>query len=322
MTEFKWEKGDVIIFKAGDDWLSKAIAWFTGSNVSHSAMVYSQDSIVEAGASGIGVHKTDLSQGEEVYILRLETAPDPSFLIASADRYLKAGTRYDFPALFLLAGLLIFRKIVPSGRLCNIALKILETAVLQLDAMLNDAIYHSGERAMVCSQLVYQIFYDCGGEYRIQIKDGCLDCNAALSGASDTVRLIDYIDCSVKDTPSVSVSEEAICKISSERSNLPADSLKKAFPELSPDSPDFRELYEALLESVSLHKASAGVNNCGGYTDALLAPAADFVSRLQKLLSLTHCDIPLDALFVTPGDLMYHAANLEQKGTLLLTRIH
>lgn len=49
--------------------------------------------------------------------------------------------------------------------------------------------------------------------------------------------------------------------------------------------------------------------------------AEGFLSKLEYFLKLIKCDIPLDAMFVTPGNLVYHAANLDRGETISLKRI-
>ena len=53
MNELK--PGSVVVFKAGDNWVGKAIAWLTDSDVSHAAMMLENMAMVEMGASGIRV---------------------------------------------------------------------------------------------------------------------------------------------------------------------------------------------------------------------------------------------------------------------------
>ena len=43
----KVKPGDIIIFDGGDNWVSKSICWLTNSTVSHAAMVYKEQKIVE-----------------------------------------------------------------------------------------------------------------------------------------------------------------------------------------------------------------------------------------------------------------------------------
>lgn len=50
-------KGDLILFFAGDSWLSKSISFLTNAEVTHAAMVYSDDSVIEILADGVQVNK-------------------------------------------------------------------------------------------------------------------------------------------------------------------------------------------------------------------------------------------------------------------------
>lgn len=297
-------KGDIIVFKAENDWLSKAIAWFTKSDVSHAAMAYSEDSIVEVGANGIGVHKVDISEGENVYVMRLSSHPDATPLINTANAYLDAKVRYDFPALFILAGLLIYRRIIPTNKLLRITNRIISACGLMLDEMIQHAILHHPDRAMVCSQLVYQIFYDCGGEYRIQIVNGSLQNSALQEDAS--IRLCDLLSES-----KTLAKEEADTDVM--KSSLTPEETK----ELA------KELYDALCETEPQNKENL-IHLTVAETSQInstLSAAEQFLSKLENFLHLIKCDMPLDAMFVTPGDLVYHAVNLKQEGTLSLERI-
>ena len=44
--------GDIVIFKAGNTWISKTIAWLTESDVSHAAIVLEDGRIAEMGPDG------------------------------------------------------------------------------------------------------------------------------------------------------------------------------------------------------------------------------------------------------------------------------
>lgn len=46
------QSGDILVFEAGDNWLSKCIAKLTDSNVSHAAMCYQDGTIVRWAAAG------------------------------------------------------------------------------------------------------------------------------------------------------------------------------------------------------------------------------------------------------------------------------
>lgn len=300
---YNLKKGDIVVFKAEDDALSKAIAWFTKSDVSHAAMVYSEDSIVEMGASGIGVHEIEISEGDEVYVMRLSPELDAAPLIRSADVYLDAKVRYDFPALFILAGLLIFKKIYPSSPLIKITDLILSAACCALDKIINSIIYQDDTSAMVCSQLVYQIYYDCGGDYRIRIENGCVFNSQDADGAPGSIRLIDLARDNTFPEPDLLMSA-----LSS--SIAISDGL-------------MQELYELLVSSEQGSDTSvAHVGLLPQELNKTLALTAKFIELLERLLELTGYNMPLEALFVTPGDLVYHAENLKNTGTVTLTRLH
>lgn len=310
------KKGDIIIFKAEEDWLSKAIAWFTKSDASHAAMVYSEDSIVEVGAYGIGVHKVNFSDGDGVYVMRLTCEPDSAPLIRSADAYLNAKVRYDFPALFILAGLLIYQRITKSSRLLNAANRLLAAAGVKLDKMIQQTLLHHSEPAMVCSQLVYQIFYDCGEPYRIQITNGCVLTLQTENKESSSIRLFDLLP----HAPNFSNSFYPEFTASDLYTDLSLPSVLT-----DGDIDDIvKEFYFALCESenTDLSNNTDLKEQISSDLSSTLALAEHFLSSLQHLLQLLDCKLPLESMFVTPGDLVYHAENLKNMGTLELTRLH
>lgn len=301
-TELK--KGDIIIFKAEEDWLSKTIAWLTDSDVSHAAMVYSENSIIEVGANGIGIHNMDITAGRGAYILRLQPEMDAAPLIQTADSYYHAEITYDFPALFLLAGLMIHKKVAPAQKLLSITNRILSIACLELDKYIQKAFLHHNDRGMVCSQLVYQIFNDCGDGYRIQINS--LKKDTAMDNGGVHVCLRDLADM----LPENDLASDQI----------PFDD-NRQMHSLDLDDNDLRELYMALLESEDIP-----ANDCLWANDQNLHRSAlyarSFLDKVKELLSLADTDLPLDAMFITPADIAYHSENLKNMGTISLTRVH
>lgn len=272
--------GDVLIFKAGDDFVGRSIAWITKSDVSHAAMVFGNDTIIEMGAKGIQLSHIHLKDGSGgAYQLRLNPAKAPESLILAAQKYLDRETPYDFPALVLLAGLLIYRQIRPTPKMKIVTDMILRAACKILDALIDDIIHKKSARAMVCSQLVYQCYRDCGGEYEIKIHNG------DLQASNGTARLIDLIgtaqdEClSEAEIPAVEHTDDELAKM----------------------------LLAALEESA---KEDADLSFADDNT--LVSRARQFLERIEKLLEEADIDIPIDALFITPGDLLYHAENLEK----------
>ena len=277
--------GDILIFKAEEKWVSKAIAMLTDSDVSHAAMYYGEREMVEMGLSGIMVSKLAIGRGEEAYQLRLAPPLDAGPLIEAARRYVKEKTIYDLPALVLLGALLVYRHIRPSARLFHIVDDILNAAVELLDELLG-RLLHGGETGMVCSQLVYQVYQDCGGQYSLQIENGILQSASGMG-----VRLLDLRNKSVRKSRPL------------RQVTLPMDE-------------------ELLAQELCIALASAqGEQTPSNLADAgYLAPVVcAFTESLEKVAETAK--IPLDALFVTPADLAYHTRNLDNVGEVSVERL-
>ena len=131
--------GDIIIFKAADHWISKSIAWLTGSDVSHAAMACENNTMVEMGLSGISVCNVcavEGMEGDEAYLLRLNPEKPVAPLVEAAAKYVNAQTRYDIPALAILAGMIIYRKIRKTPEMVHATDLILNGACLLLDRVI------------------------------------------------------------------------------------------------------------------------------------------------------------------------------------------
>ncbi|MDE7417401.1 MAG: hypothetical protein K2N44_14065 [Lachnospiraceae bacterium] len=308
----KLTKGDIILFKAEDDWLSRAIAWFTQSDVSHAAMAYSEDSIVELGARGVSVDKVDVSEGEGIYVMRLVPEMDSAPLIAAADAYLNTGVRYDYPDLFILAGMLIYKRIPQTRDVLHISNKILTACAFMLDEMIQHVLLHHTDQAMVCSEFVYNVFYDCGKDYQIQIENGCIWEGRLPEETNGTVRLFDSLTPENINADSFT-SDTALQK----EDNVSAVPVPENTEQLA------QKLYEALCQSETLPvEADSLQNEAVTSRFSLTVSAAEkFLSKLKYFLKLVKCDLPLEAMFITPGDLAYHATNLEKRGNCSLKRI-
>jgi hypothetical protein len=286
--------GDIMIFEAGKDPIGRCIAWLTKSTVSHAAMVYSDDEIVEMRAKGIVTNKFRLDEkGKKAYLLRLKTSPNATPLITAANVYLDAGIKYDYPALVILAGLLIYRHIRPTQHWRNVTDIILLHACYQLDKIINQA--GDKKNAMVCSQLVYQCYLDCGKNYIIHMS------NKLLAGAKDhgeTICLADLVRNAADASVSYTVSQDHDVDVNA---NVDVDALAD-------------ELLQALEESETASQdrrmqTTVNLNN-------LQEKAAEFLYKLEGILKNLYPDIPLAALFVTPADLLKHSKNLKYCGSV------
>lgn len=282
------KSGDVIIFEAGDNWLSKAIAKLTDSNVSHAAMRYKGDSIVEMGAGGISVSKCNIAdEGDKAYLLRLFPEKDSTPLIEAAEKYIDAGTVYDYPDLVFFAGLLVYRAIRPTMRWQKVTDVVLNAACAVLDKILNRIIQQGGDTpALVCSQLVYQCYLDCGEEYKIKLKDALLQ--GAIHG------------------------KVVLAKLLEDRTDIEPVLYDRAQEEIDLEALA-QELCVAMEEEDTVLLGENELCGTLGYAKKFL----DLVEHLMKELDM---DIPVPALFVAPNDLLDHAVNLKKYAEVFLMR--
>lgn len=290
----KLGSGDILIFKAGDNWVSKAIAWLTDSDVSHAAMMLDGKTMVEMGSGGISASNVEVLDGDDVILLRLSPEKDPAPLVNAARRYMDSKTRYDFPALAFLAGLIIYRKVRPTQKFVNITDAILRAACVALDKLIQAVILKNPDKAMVCSQLVYQVYSDCGRDYRIKIDGGQLQAAGGPDAEDGCICLADL----ASDAPVPEMT-------------LMADG----------STPDVEELAEELYIALTEQGAENGLELATADLAALPSWAKSFLEKLEEFLEKSKSDLPIDALFITPADLAYKSTNLAASGKLDVKRV-
>lgn len=295
------QSGDILVFVAGDNWLSKCIAKLTDSDVSHAAMCYEDGTMVEMGSGGIACSVCrESADGDNAYLLRLNPQQDAAPLLAAAKKYLDEKVYYDYPDLVFFAGLIIYRAVRPTKRWQKIMDYILELACAELDKMLNKLIHKDGKRAMVCSQLVYQIYLDCGDNYKIQIHDGLLQAGEMLASGPELVCLADLV---------------AECDAIPEENAVMTESLASAEWKEPDMEAVFKELYGALEEGGQEACELCTANDLGGLADM----AKKFLDKMEEILERAGVELPVRALFVAPSDLL-KADNLDKIGTVQITR--
>jgi len=288
----KLQPGDVLVYKAGNHWLSKSIALITKSDVSHASLVLEGGKVVEMGAKGLSVSDVRAEDGENQILLRFteidKLGAKP--LMDAAQVYIKCKTRYDFPALVFIAFLLISREFRMTKLLSAVIDRIMQKAFIELDKIVQKLILKNPDKAMVCSQLVYQVYEDCGKKYHIEMDSSRFKAAVDMDSSADTgiVRLIDLLD----DTPQL-------------------DMVSAVGAELSTDEELAKELYEALMDdSIDLLDMSSSPAR------TVISSSSAFYIKLKEILAKTQCNIPIDALFVTPADLAYKTKNLDTIGKL------
>lgn len=295
------QPGDILVFEAGDNWLSKCIAKLTDSNVSHAAMCYQGETMVEMSSRGMVCSTCKQTEkGDNAYLLRLNPEQDAAPLLAAAKAYLDETVYYDYPDLVFFAGLIIYRAVRSTKRWQKITDYILELACMELDKMLNKLIHKDGKKAMVCSQLVYQIYLDCGDYYQIQIHDGLLQQDHNMLLEPDNI---------------------CLAELAEKRDAIPAENTvtTDSFALAEGKEPDletvFEELYGAMEESGQEDCELCTSNDLSGLVDK----TKKFLDKMEELLERAGVELPVYALFVAPSDLL-KADNLDNKGTVQITR--
>lgn len=297
----KLKCGDVLVFKAGDNWLSKTIAWLTDSDVSHAAMMLDDKRMVEMSASGIYVGNVEALEGDSAILLRLFPEKDPLPLADAAQKYIDCKTRYDFPALVYLAGLIIYRRIRPTQKYVVITDLILRGACMALDRLIQSLVLKNPDKAMVCSQLVYQIYEDCGKEYHISIEGGLLQAGNDSDRLDGSVCLADFI----ADAPDIYPDD--------------ADVMDEAVFD-NTVIPDVEELAKELYLALTEQETDADMDFLQEDLGTLPSRAKLMLEKLEEFLEKSKSSIPIDALFISPADLAYKSKNLNTVDKLDIAR--
>lgn len=321
-----YQKGDILVFKAGDHWLSKSIALLTNSDVSHAAMIYEDSQVVEMELPGIQLSTVTIKPGEGAYLMRLDPEMEGQPLIDAAKVYLDAKTRYDIPALVILGGLLIYRKVRVTPQFVLVADLILRAACRALDQLIQTVILHHPDQAMVCSQLVYQIYHDCGKDYHIRLEGGTFQGVQKEAGkpvSPEFVRIKDMIalrglsdqmkqsQCDADDSDHQQ-DEDPQWQILQGIPGVAAEG------KINMDDPE--QLAQLLVGVIQAQQNGDLLQNQMGDMGPLIKSAKELIRKLEKLLELTKADIPIDALFVTPADFLNHSKNLRRIGEFYVTK--
>lgn len=297
----KLKCGDILVFKAGDNWLSKTIAWLTDSDVSHAAMMLDDKRMVEMAASGIYTGNVKVLEGDGAILLRLRPEKDPLPLVDAAQKYIDCKTRYDFPALVYLAGLIIYHKIRPTQKYVAITDLILRGACVALDRLIQSVVLKNPDKAMVCSQLVYQIYEDCGKEYHIGIEGGLLQTDKDSDRSDGSVCLADLI----ADAPDLSSADDGADEAAFDNAAIP----------------DVEELARELYLALSEQETEADMDFVPADLGTLPSLAKRMLEQLEEFLEKSSSNLPIDALFIAPSDLAYKSTNLDTVGRLDIARV-
>lgn len=280
------QKGDILIFKAhGDSALSRCIAALTNSSVSHAAIYYEDDAIVEMGSKGIMKSYVDFKEtGDTAYFMRLKSAPDALPILKNTAKYLDQGVKYDYVSLLLLCGLILNQEMRATPRWEKITDYILKLGCKELDKLINHVI-NGKHPTMMCSQLAYQCYADSGKEYQIKLE------NPVVKNTAQATTLLEFSENLKAANPLPQVSYQ-------QAKTVPLDNLAVELQSASTE-----EIPAELLASNNLDFEPSS------QTQAIVTKFLDLANQyLEKIGS----DLPVSALFVTPADLYEHSTNLEE----------
>jgi hypothetical protein len=308
-------EGDILLFKVdlsdpNTEWISKAIALLTNSDVSHAALYMGESTISDEGLSGLACHAisdADPAAGPDhtssadkeprpVYVRRLTTPECKKPVIDAAKQYILCDEPYDKPALVLLGLILLYRDCPLHLLPVDLVTRILAMAASIIDECIN-RICHPGKKPMVCSQYVFQCYVSAGAEYQLSIHNDC---------SSNRLPLIDHVHNVVKNSPE----EWQQISFHAERydETIGSEFVKalQAADLSQPASVSSAEIDKDLIRSVlhfsdKLHSLWHGSDNT--------------MSTIEKLSS----NMDAKSLFVTPADLKL-CNNLKDEGSALIYR--
>jgi hypothetical protein len=310
--------GDVLIYSAPDDsWISKAIAFLTGSSVSHAALSYFETSrTVEQSPPCTRFREArETFEGRSVYVMRHKGGVELAPVLNAAHRYVELAEPYPMSNLYLLGLILIYRKFNPDTIARRVIVKVLKSVTRQVIEFVNSRRF-PGKLPMVCSQFVFQCYDDAGDDCRLAISKGVL-LKAAVPSTTET----NCLERAIAQSPQTK--ETPLMQTTQARSEKRKDETEEDLA---------RELLEALDNRAVLLSAGPETGN----EDELLAAVADFshvlncatqgageaglsMSGEQRRASVRSGFKVLssnEALFVTPADLLKNCRDLEQVGVI------
>lgn len=207
--------------------------------------------------------------------------------------------------MLLLAGLAVYSHIRPTSAVQKAIDALLPFVCAQLDSLIRKLTKHKS-KTMVCSQLVYQCYYDCGEEYAIKLRHGFLrednrvSFNTADIAEPETIRLIDMV------TENESMFAAGIDGNTDETSE---NILNMSVYENTEETEELlaRQLYEAFTAPVEEDMAFAVNSFKSGSTIAKTGLFVKLIEKLGKVL-----DMSTDGLFVSPADFLNNTENLKE----------
>lgn len=182
MTLPLFHTGDVFLFEHDDSCISRLICKLSNSPISHAAMFFENNEIIEEGVPCIGTRPITKLGDRAVHVRRHKSSPQSRTpLLSVARKHLEAEEPYSMGNLVAVGVLLVFNSWKPDARW---AVKQALKAVCILLAKAVDRKKNQGKRGSTCSQLVYDMYAEAGFPLNITQKNALADANSSSNLAS------------------------------------------------------------------------------------------------------------------------------------------
>lgn len=176
--------GDIIFFKPNNnDIYGNEIANQMKSEFCHVAMVYSvcdenpnNIEIIELVKSGVKIKNAVLNseskKGTEICLKRLKDDLDPLPLHERAKTMSKLNIKFNTNSLFILGGFSEYCKRYNLLNQPGSFYQYLLLFVSELDNLAKKATNGDASDQMHCAQFIYELFHECGNNYKIRLERG------------------------------------------------------------------------------------------------------------------------------------------------------
>lgn len=301
--------GDIVLFymRPGSK-ISKLICVLTNSEISHSALIYDDTTLLEVITSG-GMQQTPFAAFETPADGRFkavarrasqQTGDHPTSLVKAMSAYKGMKVNYDYASIIMVGGLLVYKKARPSKKTLDIVYLFLQAACVVLKRVINELSRHIAplyaDHYMICSEFVDRVYRDAGEPYAIQYRDPLL-----ANPGKEVLCLAD----AAEGMPMLfaQIDDESDRDIDLQEMEAVAAELCNQYSEAEQDTG---------IESVEMLQ--------NAMSPELVGSVQTFVQRLTTLQALLGIDVPLPSMFVTPEDLLHHAENVVDIGEFYIQR--
>ncbi|MDL2269132.1 hypothetical protein LJC71_07615 [Desulfosarcina sp. OttesenSCG-928-A07] len=174
MQKHQYIAGDVFLFESDGSCISDLICVLSDSKVSHAALYYEEDSIIEEGLSGIQTRKLGELGERAIHVMKYNIADSEDKVaekIHSVEqKHYNNKDPYSFGNLIMMGVLLLVK--MQRNNMPKPAQALLTLICIQLAQKIDDFVKRKTEKPdthpMTCSQFAYDCYKEAG--YTLQIK--------------------------------------------------------------------------------------------------------------------------------------------------------